>query len=107
MLAKTERRAKRERLSFLRIYEEVRNRSSDDSHDSVCRCAASRPKATLAGEVKFRKKLSREQFRAFMAAQPEPGGVRGLWQRELLGARDEGAWARGAADCTAVCPALR
>ncbi len=26
--------------------------------------------ATMAGEVKFRKKLSRDQFRAFMAAQP-------------------------------------
>ena len=26
--------------------------------------------ATTAGDVKFRKKLSREQFRAFMASQP-------------------------------------
>ena len=26
--------------------------------------------ATMAGEVKFRKKLTRDQFQAFMAAQP-------------------------------------
>src|SRR6056297_3263761 len=36
-----------------------------------------------------------------------PGGVRSLWQRELLGPGDGGARARSAADRTAVCPTLR
>lgn len=45
--------------------------------------------ATKTGEVKFRKKLSREQFRAFMAAQPtalvvlEACGSASYWAREV------------------------
>jgi len=44
---------------------------------------------TMAGEVKFRKKLSREQFRVFMAAQPaclvvfEACGSASYWAREM------------------------
>lgn len=43
----------------------------------------------MGGEVKFRKKLSREQFRAFMAAQPaclvvfEACGSANCWAREM------------------------
>lgn len=46
--------------------------------------------ATMAGEVKFRKKLSREQFRAFMASQPaclvvfEACGSASYWAREMI-----------------------
>lgn len=45
--------------------------------------------ATTAGDVKFRKKLSREQFRAFMASQPaalvvfEACGSANYWAREM------------------------
>lgn len=45
--------------------------------------------ATMAGEVKFRKKLTRDQFRAFMAAQPaalivfEACGSASYWAREI------------------------
>lgn len=45
--------------------------------------------ATMAGEVKFRKKLSREQFRTFMTAQPaclvvfEACGSANYWTREM------------------------
>ena len=45
--------------------------------------------ATMAGEVKFRKKLSRDQFRAFIAAQPaalvvfEACGSASYWAREM------------------------
>jgi transposase len=45
--------------------------------------------ATVSGEVKFRKKLSREQFRAFMSAQPaclvvfEACGSASYWAREM------------------------
>mgnify|MGYP000326952844 CR=1 FL=1 len=44
--------------------------------------------AAMTGEVKFRKKLTREQFRAFMAAQPaalvvfEACGSASHWARE-------------------------
>jgi hypothetical protein len=38
----------------------------------------------MTGQVKFRKKLRREQFRAFMAQQPAC-----LQQRQLLGTGDE------------------
>lgn len=44
---------------------------------------------TMAGEVKFRKKLAREQFRVFMAAQPaclvvfEACGSASYWAREM------------------------
>lgn len=44
---------------------------------------------TMAGEVTFRKKLSRDQFRAFMAAQPaalivfEACGSASYWAREM------------------------
>lgn len=46
--------------------------------------------ATMAGEVKFRKKLSRDQFRVFMAAQPaalvvfEACGSASHWAREMI-----------------------
>ena len=45
--------------------------------------------ASMSGEVKFRKKLSRDQFRAFMAAQPaclivfEACGSASYWAREM------------------------
>jgi transposase len=45
--------------------------------------------ATMAGEVKFRKKLTRDQFRAFMASQPaalvvfEACGSASYWAREM------------------------
>jgi len=45
--------------------------------------------ATMTGELKFRKKLTREQFRAFMAAQPtalvvlEACGSASYWAREI------------------------
>jgi transposase len=45
--------------------------------------------ATMVGEVKFRKKLSRDQFRAFMAVQPaglvvfEASGSASYWAREM------------------------
>jgi len=45
--------------------------------------------ATATGEVRFRKKLSREQFRAFMASQPsclvvfEACGSASFWAREM------------------------
>lgn len=45
--------------------------------------------ASMAGEVKFRKKLSREQFQAFMASQPaalvvfEACGTASYWAREM------------------------
>lgn len=48
--------------------------------------------ASMVGDVKFRKKLTRDQFRAFMAQHPGlSGGVPGLRQRQLLGAGDGGA----------------
>jgi transposase len=43
----------------------------------------------MAGEVKFRKKLTRDQFRAFMASQPaalvvfEACGGAHFWGREI------------------------
>ena len=46
--------------------------------------------ATMAGQVRFRKKLSRGQFRAFMAAQPacvvvfEACGGAHFWAREMM-----------------------
>ena len=47
--------------------------------------------AEMSGEVRFRKKLSGEQFRAFMAAQPPCRVVfEACGGRELLGARDGG-----------------
>lgn len=45
--------------------------------------------ASMTGEVKFRKKLTREQFRAFMAQQPaslvvfEACGSASYWVREM------------------------
>ena len=45
--------------------------------------------ATMAGQLMFRRKLSREQFRVFMAAQPaalvvfEACGSASYWAREM------------------------
>jgi len=46
MLAENARRPKRERLTLIRIYEELRNRDYDGSYDAVRRYAASWSKAT-------------------------------------------------------------
>ena len=46
MLAENARRPKRERLTLIRIYEELRNRGYDGSYDAVRRYAASWSKAT-------------------------------------------------------------
>ena len=47
--------------------------------------------ASVRGDVKFRRKLTREQFRLFMAQQAPRGGVRSLYERELLRAGDDRA----------------
>lgn len=46
MLAENDRQAKRQRLTLVRIYEELRNRGYDGSYDAVRRYAASWSKAT-------------------------------------------------------------
>jgi transposase len=48
MLAENARRPKRERLTLIRIYEELRNRGYDGSYDAVRRYAGSWSKATHA-----------------------------------------------------------
>ena len=62
--------------------------------------------ASMAGHLKFRKKVTRVQFRHFMAKH-EPAVVVLEWQRELLGARNGQAWPRGPVDRAAICPTFR
>lgn len=83
MLAENDRQPKRQRLTLVRIYEELRNRGYDGSYDAVRRYAASWSKATReasalsydatgadpsisgAFTISFRSRLPLKKSRAF------------------------------------------
>ncbi|MNL76182.1 hypothetical protein D3C87_2021050 [compost metagenome] len=63
---------------------------------------------SMTGDLQFRKKLSRGQFVQFMLRHPALRCRSGsLWQRSLLGARIDGLWPRGEADCATIRSPIR